>query len=548
MFGGKKITLILTCLLFATGSFAQQYSTYDLRFPSIRWKLASTPRNAPDSSGNLLFPEAEYVNYLWYSFNKANLAWYNIDPLFLRDNSATPGHIVNTPQQKNHYAREIPETEVYPGSQCPGYQTNILTFDLAYYPDERGQYNYEHSLGGSMFSAGLDSSGRLKEPGSRWGGIMRSLDNTDWEAENIRHIVFWILDPFLYDTTSNGGSLYIQIGYISEDVIHDSRMTSEGCLDCNMLNPDTSVWGISLKPALCNPYEFSPEVDERQCQDIGLDGLNDEDEIVFFNRYLDSLQTFLSPDFLLQFMEDPSGDNYHYYRGDDYDAEQVSILGRFKKYNKLQGNSPVSSSGQTITQGYGSAPDNEDLNGDHVLNETEAYFQYGIELKPNMDEGQNFIVEKHQPVVTGLNPGDPLPVWYQFKIPIEDFDAKVGSIPDFRSIRFMRIFLTGFEEPVVLRFAQLGLERSDTIEPVLNTNVRIYPNPNNGKFTLELNDANVTGIYIYNALGQLLPPLDYSLNQCFSRHLDLDLGYQRGVYFIRIQMGDEFTTGKVVVR
>ena len=47
--------------------------------------------------------------------------------------------------------------------------------------------------------------------------------------------------------------------------------------------------------------------------------------------------------------------------------------------------------------------------------------------------------------------------WLQFKVPIRDFEARIGGISDFRSIRFMRIFMKGWREPVTLRFARLEL-------------------------------------------------------------------------------------------
>ena len=44
---------------------------------------------------------------------------------------------------------------------------------------------------------------------------------------------------------------------------------------------------------------------------------------------------------------------------------------------------------------------------------------------------------------------------------MSDFEKKVGSISDFSSIRFMRMFLTGFSKPIVLRFANLDLVRGE---------------------------------------------------------------------------------------
>jgi len=51
--------------------------------------------------------------------------------------------------------------------------------------------------------------------------------------------------------------------------------------------------------------------------------------------------------------------------------------------------------------------------------------------------------------------------WYQFKIPIREPDKVVGNLRDFKSIRFMRMFMKGFNEKVVLRFARLDLIRGE---------------------------------------------------------------------------------------
>ncbi len=101
-------------------------------------------------------------------------------------------------------------------------------------------------------------------------------------------------------------------------------------------------------------------------QDIGLDGLNDADEAAFFGT---------------SFGSDPSGDNHHHYRGDDYDAQGLSILERYKSHNGIQGNSNTSE--QDPNSGYSSAattrPDIEDINGNNNLDFRENYFQYSLE-------------------------------------------------------------------------------------------------------------------------------------------------------------------------
>ena len=47
--------------------------------------------------------------------------------------------------------------------------------------------------------------------------------------------------------------------------------------------------------------------------------------------------------------------------------------------------------------------------------------------------------------------------WYQFKIPIREPNRTVGDIHGYQSIRFMRVFLRDFEEPVILRFGTFEL-------------------------------------------------------------------------------------------
>lgn len=51
--------------------------------------------------------------------------------------------------------------------------------------------------------------------------------------------------------------------------------------------------------------------------------------------------------------------------------------------------------------------------------------------------------------------------WYQFRIPLRDYEDNVGGITDFNSIRFMRMFLTNFEKPIVLRFGTFDLVRGE---------------------------------------------------------------------------------------
>ncbi len=425
------------------------------------WVIASTPQHQPE-----LFPEANLNTSREYGYNRAKLAFYIIDPLFLRNNSLTPNHIKNNPNlQSSHFVREVFEKEIFPAKESPvGQPTNIPVFDLAFYPTERGQYNYD--VEGSNYSAGVNPDGSLKAPESRWGGIMRKIETSDFETANIEFIEFWLMDPFAEDSTgmTDGGELYFNLGDISEDVLKDSRKAFENGLPTTeqLTNVDTTIWGrVSTQQSLVNAFDNNPE--SRRYQDVGFDGLADEDERNFYSDFLSRLQTQVIPEVYQNIQTDPSSDDYHYYRGSDYDDEQLGILQRYKNYNGSEGNSPTTEmSPESYPTSASTIPDIEDINNDNTLNEYERYYQYKVNISKNdMQLGQNYITDIKQSRVQLKNGEIGEVKWYQFKIPVRDPDKIVGNIRDFKSIRFMRMFLTGFEEPVILRFATLDLVRAD---------------------------------------------------------------------------------------
>jgi len=425
------------------------------------WVLASTPQKQST------FPEAETNNDLGYGFNRAKLAWYEIDPLFLRNSSNTPDYIKkDKDMQSNHLVREVYEAEIFPDRETPvGLPTNIPVFDLAYYPSEKGPYNFD--TGASRFSQGVNEDGTLRAPESRWAGIMRRIETSDFEAANIEFIEFWVMDPFVNDTlqTSTGGDLYFNLGDISEDILKDSRKSFENGLPTSpeVVNIDTTLWGrVSTQQSLVR--EFDNTSASRRYQDIGFDGLNNDDENTFHQGYLDTLKNILNTDALAKVLLDPAADNYHYYRGSKFDEQKLGILERYKNFNGPDGNSPTS---EMSTESYPttatSMPDMEDINGDNTLNEYERYYQYKISIhRQDMVIGQNMIADIKQSDVKLKNGETSTVRWYQFKVPVKTpNDGAYGSISDFKSIRFMRMYMKGFTEPTVLRFATLDLVRSE---------------------------------------------------------------------------------------
>lgn len=425
------------------------------------WVLSSTPQFQ-----NKLFPEGNLTNDLAYGFNRAKLAFYIIDPLFLRNNSLTPTHIKNDPnQQSNHFVREVFEKEIFPAKESPvGQPTNIPVFDVAFYPYERGPYNFDSKP--SSYSAGVNPDGTLRAPETRWGGIMRKIETSDFENANVEFIEFWMMDPFVYDTLGqhSGGDLYFNLGDISEDILKDSRKSFENGLPSTDLvtNVDTTVWGrVSTLQSLVNAFVNDPQA--RTYQDVGLDGLRDEDERGHFNSYLNSLLGLVDDNIYQKILNDPASDNYHYYRGSDYDQNEVPILQRYKHYNGPDRNSPTTeNSPESYPTAASTIPDAEDINNDNTLNEYERYYQYRVSIrKEDMELGKNHIADIKQSRVELKNKQMADIKWYQFKIPVRDPEEVVGNISDFKSIRFMRMLMHGFRDSTILRFAELDLVRAD---------------------------------------------------------------------------------------
>ena len=93
-----------------------------------------------------MFPEGAADTGLVFRYNVARFCWYVIDPLFQVTNNLTPSNITKN-DQSNNYTRASIETEVFPNEQNPnGQPTHIAVLNLAYYPKERGAYNYDAHL------------------------------------------------------------------------------------------------------------------------------------------------------------------------------------------------------------------------------------------------------------------------------------------------------------------------------------------------------------------------------------------------------------------
>ncbi|GAB3233286.1 cell surface protein SprA [Hymenobacter seoulensis] len=469
------------------------------------WRLASTPQ-----------PLIGTAQDLEVGFNRAKLAWYTIDQTYYTNGQSKPGNIGNN-DLKNHYVRGIKRTEVFPNRDV-GTTGNSFesTLDLAYFPDERGQYNYTPNVNPSQPKRFASTT--RPDNLARYGGISREITfDTDFDNANVEFLEFWMMDPFIttdngrvtdsdghQDNNRTGGELYINLGSVSEDVLKDNnRYEFENGLptdpaDIALETTPTPYGRASRQPFLTDA--FSATSGARTRQDVGLDGVTDNEE--------KTLPT-IAP--VYQTVPDPAADNFRHHLDPSYDQADAKVLARYKDFNGMEGNSPEGS--QLSSTAF---PDKEDLNRDNVLSDTERYYEYRMQLRPGqMEVGQNFIVDK----ITNRNndTGGEEVTWYQFRIPVRQPTGVVGVPPGqdfgFKSIRFLRMYLTQWEQPVVLRMVQPQFvanqwrrfltKIADPTQPVIN------PDTDADAFnisTVSIEENGPASVVGTDAIPYVLPP------------------------------------------
>lgn len=432
----------------------------------ISWVLSSRPRTVNGVN------EDDPVNNpgIQNGYGRAFLNWYSIDPIFY--SSQRPSGL-SEDDVSNLYTRRVFIDEIFPERDIvQGQSTVIYTLDLAYYPTERGPYNFDPTV----------ANGTISNPTQAWAGIMRQITSTDFEQANVEYIEFWLQDPFLDNPSNPGGTLNIDLGNISEDILKDGKKMYENGLpengDISTLTPVTAYQTVVPKNQSLT-YAFSTLGQERDNQDVGLDGYDDAEEIAQFGS---------------SFGEDPAKDNYTYFLN-----AEGNIFERYKKYNGAQGNSP-----DVFTQtnrGAAPQPDVEDINRDNTMNTIDSYYEYKIDLSPSTLNENNPQINDIKIRNVELPNGQTREVkWYQFRIPISEPSAAIGGITDIRSVRFVRMFLNQFSQNTVLRFATLDLVRSDWRRYTLD----LDQNPNNNSPNVEMN-VGIVGLQ-ENEGNYVLPP------------------------------------------
>ena len=434
----------------------------------LDWYEASTPKYFNGFNGD--------QNDLSYNYKRGKLAWYNVDQVFYGIGQ-TPASI-DADELSRAETRQINYKELFPNVQLDITQNSLIrTLDLAYFPEERGSYNFNPN------ASVIEGNVSLPNPETNWGGIMRPLNTNNFDQANVEFIQFWIMDPYQNysitnaeglpeginpsDLTNQVGDLYINLGNISEDIVKDNRKMFENGLPEDGLKVDGSnvnrtTWGdVPRNPSII--YAFSEDDAARTNQDVGFDGLNDTEEkaLVDIGAYSN--------------LSDPAADNFQFFRGAVLDAIDASIIKRYKDYNNTQGNSPtLNQSPESYPTSSSTYPDVEDINRDQTMNTVESYYEYKISLnQADLVKGSNFIVDEKTTSTPLENGSTQQTKWYQFRVPIRN-GTPINGISNFNSIRFIRMFLTKFKMPVVIRFGELDLVRGDwrrytrTIDPAID--------------------------------------------------------------------------------
>ncbi|MBL0138545.1 MAG: cell surface protein SprA [Bacteroidetes bacterium] len=441
----------------------------DLKNPGS-WFLASLPLGQEEEG---MFLEGKFADNLAYGFNRARTAWYYVDPLFQRNQPGITPSDIDANDQSNNFVRDIPQAEIFPNKSQPNGPQSITCMNMAFYPNERGPYNYDvdatvDTATGLPLSSGVNIDGTLKDPSTRWGGIMRKIETSDFEASNIEFIQFWMMDPFADGSPNNGtgGDLFLNLGSLSEDILRDGHKSFENGLPAPTNNYTTasSTWGrYPTIQSIVNAFDNDPA--SRTAQDVGLDGLIDADEQNFFGTtFLDKIRNKFggtNNGAYTSVAGDPSSDDYSYFLNPDYSTNNVSPLDRYKRYNGQEGNSPANGTINGVQSTATTLPDAEDINRDNNMETGEDYYQYQIDLRPgSMVVGQNYITDEIESTVRFANNTNGSIKWYQFKIPIRSPEKAIGEV-DLTNIRFVRMFMKNFETPVVCRFAKLEFLRGE---------------------------------------------------------------------------------------
>lgn len=458
-------------------SFIDDFEGSNIKISLInatRWYLAASPAAIPGylpdapwftSDADLI---ANPVSLLEARQDRADLrsefSWYTIP----RNISTILGNVSFTPESE-----PVKVTDVFPGKETQNPQEEfITTLDVYYAPNDRGIYAYPNDL--TLYQ---------NEPERTWGGMTTVLPSgqEDFTKNNIEYLEFWV-QPILPggqdvpagELTNYDGTLYLDLGILSEDVVPNSKLNSEDGLATSKetLQPDSFTEPRSLIPSIPPAPLGQFSNTDRDIEDVGLDGLpntggvNNFNEGTLFNDFIEIARQQLgqgSP-LLEKILRDPSNDDYIY-----YGQSIVNSLPLHERFHRMlgrpDGNTPIN---QSDKRAVTNRPDTEGLINPSIIEQNNSYFQYEIQFNPadatDLQPGrnpENYIVDR----VSGTNQNDR---WYLVRIPLTDFKRKYGDINSFQNISYVRFWMSGYKKSFTLRFASLEFvgsqwRKADTI-------------------------------------------------------------------------------------
>ena len=480
----------------------------DLSRQPNKWRLGATPESIVSK-----IPSLQNDPYA-YNYNRAKLSVYSVDPsTFINTGFGTSSFIpedLKNEAAASIYTKGYQIQDIFPGRsrQVFAQQMPSAILDMSFFPAEPGMYNYNQEL---------DANGKLKDPKKSFGATSRGITfDADFDNSNIEYLEFWALDPFASEVRASrnesvrnttGGKLLIQLGDVSEDVIPDSRFNFEnGIRDSTSTfsSPVKTDWGLAPRTQfITDAFDITESI--RLKQDVGLDGLSNAAERNYVNPnnsknggikgFVSALEgKGLNQTALETIKTDPAKDDFHYFLDPYFDKTDATFLGRFKDYLGMENNAPpVTETSNNLTtssnlnQASTNLADKEDINQDNTINQVEDYFEYEIDLKPATGgvnpasgslEPDKYVVDKV--TVNGAT-------WYLHRIPIRKPTRSYPAGKEgFKSMRFIRMVMTEWEQPVVLRFASLQL---------VSNQYRIYQNSLTDQSSIEIPEKDSTVIF-----------------------------------------------------
>jgi len=413
-----------------------------------RWSLSSVPTTLGYNSSAEILPESELTDDLQLNSNRALLNW------FVADRGGSEAFDDSHP-----YTRRVLQDELFQRTVAQSQLRDLFTFDLNYYPGERGPYNFDVP-GGRENSAGIvyNEASReieLLEPESRWAGITRYMINNDFQATNYEFIDFWMLNPYMErpddappHLMDEEGRIVFQLGSISEDIMKDNLQFYENSVPVDGQETPIRETNLGIVP-LDIPVNNGFTRENLELQDLGFDGLDDIQEGDKFQDWINEL----SSQFAGWNTTDPANDNFQFYG--DAELTGLDLLTKYKRFNNPQGNAPT---GTDRVRGN-PIPDAEDLNNNKSLDQAESYYEYILNINNDGNGEIDVDAARYITDVKEVSKNNFVEKWYRFRIPLND-GRTIGGIEGFRSIQFMRLLTTGFSTPKTMRLAEFELVRN----------------------------------------------------------------------------------------